>query len=77
MVLHEYVRECIFTCVPLFATPWTVTLQAPLSMVFPRQEYYSRLLFPVPGALPDPGIEPVSLASAGRLYTTEPPRLWL
>ena len=43
-----------------FATPWTVALQAPLSMGFPRQEYWSGLPFPSPGDLPDPGIEPRS-----------------
>ena len=50
-----------FIGVQLFATLWTVAHQAPLSMGFPRQEYWSRLLFPLPGYLPDPGIEPVSL----------------
>ena len=42
-------------------------------MGFPRQEYWSRLPFPSPGDLPDPGIEPVSPALAGRFFTTEPP----
>ena len=46
--------------VRLFATPWTVANQAPLSMGFSRQEYWSGLLFPSPGDLPDPGIEPGS-----------------
>ena len=46
--------------VRLFATPWTVAHQAPPSMVFSRQEYWSGLLFPSPGDLPDPGIEPRS-----------------
>ena len=45
-----------------FATPWTVALQAPLSMEFPRQEYWSGLPFPSPGDLLDPGIEPTSPA---------------
>ena len=40
------------------ATPWTVAGQAPLSMNFSRQEYWSGLRFPAPGDLPDPGIEP-------------------
>ena len=60
----------------LFVTPWTVALQAPLSMRFPRQEYWSGLPFPPPGNLPDPGIKPVSLvppALAGGFFTTEPP----
>ena len=47
-----------FTCVQLFATLWTVDCQAPLSMGFFRQEYWSGLTFPPPGHLPDPGIEP-------------------
>ena len=62
-----------FSCVQLFATPWTVAHQASLSMGFPRQEYWSELPFPSPGALPDPGIEPASLMSpalAGRFLTT-------
>ena len=54
-------------------TPWTVAHQAPLSMGFPRQEYWSELLVPFPGDSPDPGIEPVSHALAGRFFTTEPP----
>ena len=41
-------------------TPWTIALQAPLSMGFPRQEYQSELPFPSPRDLPNPGIEPVS-----------------
>ena len=55
------------------ATPWTVAPQAPLSMVFPRQEYWSGLPFPPPEDLPDPGIEPMSPALADRFFTTEPP----
>ena len=52
----------------LFATPWTVNRQAPLSMGFPRQEYWRGWLLPPPGDLPNPGMEPASLmspASAG------------
>ena len=45
---------------PTLATPWMVAHQAPLSMGFSRQEYWSRLPFPSPGDLPDPGIEPRS-----------------
>ena len=59
--------------VQLFAT---VAHKAPLSMEFSRQEYWSRLPFPSPVDLPDPGIEPASLVSpalAGRFFTTEPP----
>ena len=46
----------------LFANPWTVAHQAPPFMGFSRQEYWSGLLFPPPGDLPDPGIEPGSPA---------------
>ena len=58
--------------VQLSVTPWTVD-QAPLSMRFSRQEYWSGLLCPPPGDLPDPGTEPVSLTSpalAGELFST-------
>ena len=49
--------------VRLFATPWTVAYQAPPSMIFSRQEYWSGLPFPPPGDLPNPGIEPTSPVS--------------
>ena len=52
--------------------PGTVAHRAPLSMGFPRQEYESGLPFPSPGALPDPGMEPTSLALAGGFSTSEP-----
>ena len=48
--------------IQLFATPWTVAHQAPLSLGFSRQEYWSGSPFPSPGDLPDPGIKPGSLA---------------
>ena len=57
----------------LFATPWTVAHQAPLSMGFSRQKYWSGVPFPLPGDLPNPGIEPASFTSpalAGRFFTT-------
>ena len=47
---------------PTLSTPWTVVCQAPLSMGFSKQEYWSGLPFPSPGVLPDPGIEPRSPA---------------
>ena len=62
-----------FSRVRLPATLWTVEHQTPLSMGFSRQEYWSGLLCPPPGDLPDPGIEPVSLmcpALAGGFFTT-------
>ena len=65
--------------VRLFATPWTVAHQAPLSMGFSRQKYWSGLPFPSPGDIPNPGIEPRSpdrtpvSRTAGRRFTSEPP----
>ena len=61
-----------FSRVWLFATPWTVARQAPLSTGFSRQEYWSALPCCPPGDLPDPGIEPTSLMSAlaGEFFTT-------
>ena len=53
---------------PTFATPWTAACQAPLSMGFSRQEYWSGLPFPSPEDHPDPETEPVS-CTAGRLFT--------
>ena len=58
--------------VQLLATPWTAAFQAPPSIGFARQEYWSGLPFPSPGDLPDPGIEPMSSALAGVFFTTEP-----
>ena len=57
-----------FSHVQLFVTPWAVARQAPLSMGFSRQEYWSGLPFPAPGDLPDPGIELVSPAPQVILY---------
>ena len=60
----------------LFATPWNVVHQAPVSMEFSWQEYWSGLPFPSPGNTLDPGIKPkspVSLALAGRFFTHELP----
>ena len=59
-----------------FATPWTVAHQAPLSMGFSKQEYWSGLPFPLPEDLPDPGIKPMSLESPALedgFSTAEPP----
>ena len=66
-------RAQMLSHVQLLATPWTVALQAPLSMEFSRQDYWSGLPFPSPGDLPDPGIKPMSPALADRFFTTEPP----
>ena len=70
--LHIYVHTQSLHRVQLFVTPWTTAHQAPLSMGFPRQEYWSGLPFPSPGDLPNPGIEPSSPALAGGFLTTEP-----
>ena len=60
----------LLSCVQLFTTPGTVARQAPPSLGFSQQEHWSGLPFPSPGDLPDPGIEPSSLALAGRFFTT-------
>ena len=57
----------------LFATLWTVAHQAPLSVGFSRQEYWSGLLFPSPGDLPSSGIEPRSPALQADSLPSEPP----
>ena len=59
--------------VRLFATPWTVAHQAPPSMGFSRQEYWSGLPFPSPGDLPNPGIKLRSPALQADALTSEPP----
>ena len=74
-----YQQVCVlscFSCAWLFVTPWTVAHQAPLSMGFSGQEYWSGLPFPSPrdllnpGNLPDPGIQPcLSPALAGEFFT--------
>ena len=63
----------LLSLVRLFATPWTVAYQAPSSRGFSRQEYWSGLLFPSPGDLPDPGIKPRSPALEADALTSEPP----
>ena len=74
---HAYTckyTSCVSNCCcldakscPTLATPWTVASQAPLSMRFPRQEYWSRLPFP------SPGLEPKCPALPGGFFTAEPP----
>ena len=62
-----------FSCVLLLTTLWTVAHQAPLSMTFFRQEYWSGLPFPAPGDLIDPGMEPRSPALQANSLPSEPP----
>jgi len=66
------VCECARTCaqVQLLVTTWTVTHQAPLSVGFSRQAYWSGLPFPPPGAFPTQGLKPFLPALAGRFFTT-------
>ena len=75
-ILHLHVewnlRACMLSRVQLFATLRTTTHQAPLSMGFSEQEYWSELPFPSPWNLSDPGIKPMPPALAGRFLTTEP-----
>ena len=73
VTLFTYVCISYFSHFWLCVTLWTVACQAPLSMEFSRQEYWSGLPFPPAGDLADPGIEPTSLTSpalAGRFFTT-------
>ena len=69
--LHNYKVKSL-SRVRLFATPWTVAHQAPPSMGFSKQEYWSELPFPSPGDLPDPGIELRSPALEADALTSEP-----
>ena len=64
---------CVLSHVQLFATPWTVVRQAPLSTGFSRQEYWSWLHFLLQGNLPNQGSNLASPALAGRVFTTAPP----
>ena len=66
--------------VQLFMVPWTVVCQAPLTIAFSQQEYWSMWSFSTPGDHPDPEMEPTSLVSpalAGRFFTTEPSKLYI
>ena len=81
MLCHALCVLSHISSVQLCVAPWTIALQAPLSMGFSRQEYWDGLTFPPPGDLPQPGIEmssPVFPLLASRFFTTEPlgnPRL--
>ena len=80
---HSIIVRCVCVCVcqslsslsyiQFFSAPRTVAHQVPLSMGFPRQEYWSEWSFPFPGDLPNPGIKPIPLVSpalAGGFFTT-------
>ena len=66
-------EKCRSVVSNFFATPWTVVCQAPLSMEFSRQEYWSGQPFPSPGDLPDPGIEPMSSTLQADSLLSVPP----
>ena len=67
------VHAHVLSCVQLFAATYIVALQAPLSMEFSRQEYWSGLPSPTPGDLPSPGIEPRSPTFQADALPSEPP----
>ena len=75
----EKFKECLWSKVKslsyvwLFATPWTVAYEAPPSLGFSRQEYWSGLPFPSPGDIPNPGIEPGSPLLQADTLPSEPP----
>ena len=80
-ILFLFSLVCVLCCIQLFVTLWTVAHQAPLSLEFSWQKYWSVLPFPCPGDLPDTAIKPTSPESptlAGRFFTTSPPveALW-
>ena len=76
-ILDVWVK--LLSRVQLFVILWTVAYQAPPSMEFSRQEYWSGLPFPSPGDLPDPGIEPRSPSLQADALLSEPPGkpIWL
>ena len=61
-IMHACTLSC-FSCIRLFAIKWTIVCQAPLSMGFSRQEYWSGVPYPLPENLPDPEMEPTSPAT--------------
>ena len=73
-LLHHMVvlNACMCSHVLLFATPWTLACQAPLSMELSWQEYWCGFSIPPLGYLPNPGIEPASPALSGGFFTAEP-----
>ena len=73
--LSTYVVTC-FSCVPRFASPWLITCQAPLSIKFFRQEYWSGLPCPAPGDLPNLRIKSVSSEAPALQVDSLPPSHW-
>ena len=75
MYIFRYMKVKVkpLSRVQLLVIPWTVAYQAPQSMEFSRQEYWSGLPCPPPGDLPDPGIEPESPALQADALPSEPP----
>ena len=73
LIIRERKKVKLFSRVLLLATPWTVAYQAPASMGFSKQEYWSGLRFPSPGDLPNPGIELRSPALQADTLPSEPP----
>ena len=71
--LKVKVKVKSLSSVRLFATPWTIAHQTPLSIGLPSQEYWSGLPFPSSRDLPDPGLQPMFPALLGRFFTTKPP----
>ena len=67
---------CMLSHVQLFKNPWTLACQVPLSIQFSTQEYWSGLLFPSPGDLPDPGIKHTSLVFPTLLADSLPLSHW-
>ena len=76
LVIIQFVIVQSLSLVRFFKTPWAVVRQAPLSIRFPRQNYWSGLLFPSPGDLPDPGNESAFPALADGFFASELPGKW-
>ena len=75
--LHYVSESEVAQSCPTLCDPWTVAHQAPPSMGFSRQEYWSGLPFPSPGDLPDPGIKPRSPTLQADALTSAPPGEWI
>ena len=78
VIIYTVTTNCVYlsTHVQLFATPWTVAHQAPLSMGFSRQEYWSGLPCSPPGDLPNPGLNPGLMHCRWILYLLSPVFYW-